>query len=544
MQSHPPPCLGGEKMEISLSEQKFQIFTPTSCALTRLLYRGRRKKEVSDRIRIMSRVQKYLSRHPEIGKKSAAIAYMAALDAVEHVCPEIARSILQELKDQRSHLKLIASENFCSLPVQLAMGNLLTDKYAEGHPFHRFYAGCENVDAIESIAVQELKKIFNCDHAYAQPHSGADANMVAFWAILVYRVQNREIEKLGRKNLDELTIEEYEKVRQLMINQKVMGMSLSSGGHLTHGYRHNISSKMMHAISYDVNPQTGLLDYSALQQQVKKEKPAILVAGYSSYPRLIDFAVMREIADSVGATLMVDMAHFAGLVAGKVMTGSYDPIPFAHVVTSTTHKTLRGPRGGLVLCQKEFREVIDKGCPLVLGGPLPHVLAAKAVAFKEANTPEFRTYAHQIVANSRALAEELLTHGIPLTTGGTDNHLLVMNVAQGFKLMGRQAEMALREALMTVNRNSVPYDANGAWYTSGLRVGPAAVTTLGMKEAEMKQIGAWIVRLLKATKPGKDEKTGQISRSKVEIAPEVLSSVRQEIAALLKRFPLYPEVEI
>lgn len=300
----------------------------------------------------------------------------------------------------------------------------------------------------------------------------------------------------------------------------------------------------MHAVPYEVNPQTGLLDYSALQQQVKKEKPAILVAGYSSYPRLIDFAVMREIADSVGATLMVDMAHFAGLVAGKVMTGNYDPIPFAHVVTSTTHKTLRGPRGGLVLCQKEFREVIDKGCPLVLGGPLPHVLAAKAVAFKEANTPEFRAYAHQIVANSRALAEELLTHGIPLTTGGTDNHLLVMNVAQGFKLTGRQAETALREALMTVSRNAVPYDANGAWYTSGLRVGPAAVTTLGMKEAEMKQIGAWIVRLLNAAKPGKDEKTGQISRSKVEIAPEALSSVRQEIAALLKRFPLYPEVEI
>lgn len=492
----------------------------------------------------MSNLQKYFSHVPESKRTSAGIAYVAALDAVEQACPEIAHAIIQELKDQRSHLKLIASENFCSLPVQLAMGNLLTDKYSEGYPFHRFYAGCDNVDTIEAMAVEELKKLFNCDHAYVQPHSGADANLVAFWSILVHRVQNREVEKLGRKNLEELTPDEYEKIRQLMMNQKVMGMALNSGGHLTHGFRHNFSSKMMRAISYEVNPKTGLLDYSALQEQVKKEKPTILIAGYSAYPRAIDFAVMREIADSVGATLLVDMAHFAGLVAGKVFVGNYDPVPFAHIVTSTTHKTLRGPRGGIVLCQKEYREVIDKGCPLALGGPLPHVLAAKAIAFKEANTPEFRAYAHQIVANSKALAEELLTHGVPLTTGGTDNHLLVMNVAQGFKLNGRQAEMALREAMMTVNRNAVPFDTNGAWYTSGIRIGPAAVTTLGMKEAEMKQIGAWIVQLLKATKPGKDEKTSGESRTKIDINPSVLKQLQKEIALLLNRFPLYPEVVI
>lgn len=492
----------------------------------------------------MSYLQKYFNKTAEGNRSSASIAYLAAIDAVRDAYPEIAAAIVQELKDQRSHLKLIASENFCTLPVQLAMGNLLTDKYAEGYPFHRFYAGCDNVDRVESLAVEELKQIFNCEHAYVQPHSGVDANMVAFWSILVHRVQNKEIERLGKKTLDELTAEEYEKVRELMMNQKVMGMSLNAGGHLTHGYRHNISSKMMHSFVYDVNPKTGLLDYSEVQAQVKKVKPAILIAGYSAYPRLIDFAVMREIADSVGATFMVDMAHFAGLVAGKVMTGNHNPVPFAHLVTSTTHKTLRGPRGGLVLCKNEYSEVINKGCPLILGGPLPHVIAAKAIAFKEANTSGYRTYAHQIVANAKVLAEELLTHGIPLTTGGTDNHLLVMNVTQGFGLTGRQAELALREAFMTVNRNAVPFDTNGAWYTSGVRIGTPALTTLGMKEDQMKLIGAWIVKLLKATKPAPDAKNGGMSRAKVEIVPSVLETVRKEISELLKQFPLYPEIII
>lgn len=486
----------------------------------------------------MSYLQKYFKNVADMKRAPASIAFLAGLDAINEAFPEVAQAIVQELKDQRTHLKLIASENFCSLPVQLAMGNLLTDKYAEGFPFHRFYAGCDNVDRVESLAVEEVKKLFNCQHAYVQPHSGADANMVAFWSILVHRVQNKEVERLGKKSIDELTPEEYEKIRHLLMNQKVMGMSLNAGGHLTHGYRHNISSKMMQSFTYDVNPKTGLLDYSALQDQVKKVKPAILIAGYSSYPRLIDFATMREIADSVGATFMVDMAHFAGLVAGKVMIDHYDPVPFAHVVTSTTHKTLRGPRGGIVLCQNEYAEVIDKGCPLVLGGPLPHVMAAKAIAFKEANTAAYKTYAHQIVANSKALAEELLTHGVPLTTGGTDNHLLVMNVTQGFGLTGRQAELALREAFMTVNRNAVPFDTNGPWYTSGVRIGTAALTTLGMKEGEMKEIGSVIVKLLKGSKSSKE------SRAKADIDPAVLAAVRKEVTSLLKNFPLYPEIVI
>jgi glycine hydroxymethyltransferase len=487
----------------------------------------------------MSFLKKYFKKVPENERKMAVIAYLAAIDAVAEQSPAIAQAIVQELQDQRSHLKLIASENFCSLPVQLSMGNLLTDKYAEGIPFHRFYAGCDNVDFIEEMAAVEVKKIFGCDHAYVQPHSGADANMVAFWAILVHRVQNSEVERLGKKSLDDLSLEERERIRHLLLNQKVMGMSLNSGGHLTHGYAHNISAKMMHSVPYEVDSKTGLLNYKMLQEQVKKEKPAILIAGYSAYPRLIDFAKMREIADSVGATFLVDMAHFAGLVAGKVMQGNFDPIPFAHVVTTTTHKTLRGPRGGLVLCQEEYREVIDKGCPLVLGGPLPHVMAAKALAFQEVSRPEFKVYAHQIVKNSQALAEELSIQGVPLTTGGTDNHLLVMNVAKAFGLSGRQAEIALREARFTVNRNAIPNDENGPWYTSGVRVGTAAVTTLGMKEAQMQQIARAMVVLLKSCK-----KTDATSRVKVEIDSVVLETVREEIAQLLSYFPLYPELII
>lgn len=490
----------------------------------------------------MSFLQKYFSVVPEKNRSTAAIAYLAAIDHLQKESPTIAQAIVQELQDQRSHLKLIASENFSSLAVQLAMGNLLTDKYAEGYPFHRFYAGCDNVDKIENEAREELKKLFNCEHAYVQPHSGADANMVAFWSILVHRVQTKEVERLGKKNIDELSAEEYERVRQLLLNQKVMGMSLNSGGHLTHGYRHNLSSKMMQAVSYDVDPKTWLIDYKALEEKVKREKPAILIAGYSAYPRLIDFAKMREIADKVGATLMVDMAHFAGLVAGKVMTGNFNPIPFAHVVTSTTHKTLRGPRGGIVLCKDEYREAIDKGCPLVLGGPLPHVMAAKAIAFKEANTPAFQKYAHQIVANCRALASQLLSRGVKLSTGGTDNHLLVMDVGSSFGLSGRQAEMALRDAHFTVNRNTIPFDPNGPWYTSGIRIGPAAITTLGMKEDEMKEIANCIVSLLKATKPAFVEKTGESSKAKTVIDPASLATVRAEVGALLERFPLYPEL--
>jgi glycine hydroxymethyltransferase len=292
----------------------------------------------------------------------------------------------------------------------------------------------------------------------------------------------------------------------------------------------------MQSVPYEVNRDTGLLDYAELQEQVKREKPAILIAGYSAYSRLINFAKMREIADSVGALFMVDMAHFAGLVAGKVMQGDYDPVPHAHIVTTTTHKTLRGPRGGMVLCKNELKEVVDKGCPIVLGGPLPHVIAAKAIAFKEANTSAFQEYAHQIVANARALAEKLQKSGVKVSTGGTDNHLIVFDVASTFGLTGRQAESALREAHLTVNRNSIPYDANGPWYTSGVRIGTPAATTLGMTEMEMGQIAEAIVTLLRATRSD--------GKAKVEIDRKVLTQIQSQVAALLASYPLYPELVI
>ncbi len=487
-------------------------------------------------------MEKYLKNYflqvPESKRTSGATAYLAALDAVSSEFPQIAESIVQELRDQRSHLKLIASENFSSLPVQLAMGNLLTDKYSEGSVGHRFYAGCDNVDTVEGLAASLAQEIFHAEHAYVQPHSGIDANLVAFWAILVQRIQTPEVAALGKKTLNDLTPEEYEKVRQLLVNQKVMGMALGSGGHLTHGYRLNVSAKIMQAVQYEVDPKTGLLDYKALQQQAQREKPLILLAGYSSYPRCIDFAKMREIADSVGAVLMVDMAHFAGLVAGKVMKGNFNPIPFAHIVTTTTHKTLRGPRGGMVLCTSEFKEAVDRGCPLVLGGPLPHVMAAKAVAFKEALKPEFSRYAHRIVENSKALAEGLMQKGIKLLTGGTDNHLLVLNVAASFGLTGKQAEMLLREARFTVNRNVIPQDPNGAWDTSGVRIGTPATTTLGMGPLEMEEIADIIHTLLKHAQPGDDRK------KKAHIDPHVMQRAQERVTDLLRGFPLYPEIVI
>jgi glycine hydroxymethyltransferase len=491
----------------------------------------------------MSYLENYMQKSGE-KKSKAAIAYMASLDCVRESNPFIAEKIVQELRDQRSRLKLIASENYCSLAVQLAMGNLLTDKYCEGVPFHRFYAGCDNVDAIEQSAVESAKAVFGCDHAYVQPHSGIDANLVAFWAILVQRVQNKKIEELGKKTLDELTPQEYEEIRKLLVGQKMMGLALSSGGHLTHGYRHNVSAKMMHSVPYEVDRVTGLIDYQDLQQKVIREKPLIVVAGYSSYPRLINFATMKEIAASVGAALVVDMAHFAGLVAGKVMQGDYNPIPFADIVTSTTHKTLRGPRGGIVLCTKEFQEVVDKGCPLVLGGPLPHVIAAKAIAFKEASTVQFQEYARQIVNNARALGEAFIRKGAKITTDGTDNHLLVVDVMASFGLTGRQAENALYEANITLNRNAVPFDAQGPWYTSGIRIGTPAITTLGMKEAEMEEIADMICKLLKASCSSLGKNPGEKSRAKVDVDAKIMEEVRQRGAKLLSCFPLYPELLI
>ncbi|MCB1106932.1 MAG: glycine hydroxymethyltransferase [Chlamydiia bacterium] len=490
----------------------------------------------------MPYLSNYFEKVPEEERDSAAIAYLAALDHLTKENPEIAQGIIKELRDQRTHMKLIASENYSSLATQLAMGNLLTDKYSEGYPYHRFYAGCENIDKIEAQAVLELKKLFGAEHAYVQPHSGADANLVAFWAILVHRIQNREVERLGKKRVDELSPDEYERVRMLMLQQKMMGLALDAGGHLTHGFKHNVSSKMMQATSYGVDPESELLDYKAIEKKAMEERPTILVAGYSAYPRLVNFAKMKEIAQKCGAVFLVDMAHFSGLVAGKALTGEYDPVPYADIVTSTTHKTLRGPRGGMILCKEEYREVIDKGCPLVLGGPLPHVMAAKAVAFREASVPEFKAYAKQVILNSKALAERLLSRGVKLFTGGTDNHLVVVDVMSSFGLTGRQGEVALFEAKMTVNRNTIPNDVNGVWYTSGVRMGTAALTSRGLKEEEMRQIADLMVDLLKASKASGVEGTKNSSKAKVSIDGGVLEKVKQEVARLLREFPLYPEL--
>lgn len=489
------------------------------------------------------RLNRYLEKTPQEKQSKPTIAYLAALDHLEEAHPSIAKSILNELRDQRAHLKLIASENFSSYATQLAMGNWLTDKYAEGYAHHRFYAGCENVDSIEELACNELKALFGAECAYVQPHSGADANLVAFWSVIVQRVQAKEVDLLNKKTVDELTPEEYEALRGKLVNQKIMGLSLNSGGHLTHGYRHNISSKMMHAISYDVDPVTHLIDYAALAKQVKQERPLILLAGYSAHPRKLNFARFREIADSVGAVLIVDMAHFSGLVAGKTFTGEFDPVPYAHLITSTTHKTLRGPRGGFVLCKREFEETVNKGCPLVLGGPLPHVLAAKAVAFKEANTPEFRNYAGQVIENAQALATRLKEKGIPLITGGTENHMVIADVSF-FGLTGRQAEGVLRDAHLTVNRNAVPNDANGPWYTSGVRIGSPALTTLGMGKDEMYEIADIIISVLGATKPKPMENSEKLSRAGYTIQPKVLEQAIGRVRELLSHYPLYKEIEI
>lgn len=491
----------------------------------------------------MSRLHHYLDSTPRDKLNPAALSVLAALEHLTNTSPLVADSIIKELHDQRSHLKMIASENYSSLAVQLAMGNWLTDKYAEGVAYHRFYAGCENVDAIEKLASDELMKLFDAEGAYVQPHSGADANLVAFWSILVQNVQTPEVEKLGRKSLDELTPEEYERVRQLLVNQKMMGLSLNSGGHLTHGYRHNLSSKMMKAVHYDVDPKTHLMDYAQIREQALREKPLILLAGYSAYPRKINFAVMREIADEVGAVFMVDMAHFSGLVAGKVFTGDFNPIPWAHIVTSTTHKTLRGPRGGIILCKKEYQDTVNKGCPLALGGPLPHVMAAKAIAFQEANTPTFQTYAAQIVKNAAALADNLMKLGVKVITDGTDNHLMVMDVSP-YGLTGRHAENVLRSAGMTANRNAVPFDPNGPWYTSGVRLGTPALTTLGMKEAEMGEIAKLIVQTLKNSKPDTVARTGAASKAQATVDPDTLSVVKESVKNILGKFPLYPEIVI
>ena len=488
-----------------------------------------------------SPLENYLS---SCGRKpnAAMCAYVANLQTVSEVAPDIASSVVNEIENQRSHLKLVASENYCSLSVQAAMGNLLTDKYAEGYPEHRYYGGCVNVDAVESTAAKEAMELFGADYAYVQPHSGADTNLVAYWAILSAKVETPTLEELGVKSLNDLTAEQFDMLRHKFGNQKLMGLDYSCGGHLTHGYKMNVSARMFESHPYGVNPETGLLDYDAIEKQAMEVKPLILLTGFSAYPRKIDFKRFRAIADKCGAVLMVDMAHFAGLVAGKVFTGDYDPVKWADIVTTTTHKTLRGPRGAIILCKKEFEEYVNKGCPMVLGGPLPHVMAAKAVAFKEAKTPSYQAWAAQVVKNAQTLAESLKGYGVPLQTGGTDNHLMLCDVTV-YGLTGKQAEAALFACGITANANALPYDKNGAWWTSGVRLGTPALTKLGMNENDMKEVASIVDYVLKNTKPGLT-KEGKPAKGKIDISDETISEARKRVNALLSAHVLYPELDL
>ncbi|MFD9129502.1 glycine hydroxymethyltransferase [Kitasatospora sp. NPDC059571] len=479
--------------------------------------------------------------HTSVGP-AAGTAFRSALDAVRAVEPRIADAIGAEVEDQRASLKLIASENYASPAVLLAMGNWFSDKYAEGTVGRRFYAGCRNVDTAESIAAEHARELFGADHAYVQPHSGIDANLVAYWAVLAQRVETPALERAGVRNVNDLAEADWAELRRSLGDQRLLGMSLDAGGHLTHGFRPNLSGKMFEQRSYGTDPATGLLDYDALRATAREFRPLVLVAGYSAYPRLVNFRLMREIADEVGATLMVDMAHFAGLVAGKVLTGDFDPVPHAQIVTTTTHKSLRGPRGGMVLCTEELAEQVDRGCPMVLGGPLPHVMAAKAVAFAEARRPEFRDYAQRVVDNARALAEGLLRRDVRLVTGGTDNHLVLIDTS-GSGLTGRQAEAALLESGVVTNRNAVPQDPNGAWYTSGVRVGTPALTTRGLGTAEMDEIADLITTVLRAASPTAPG-TGAPSKAKYVLDPQVRDAVAKRAADLLADFPLYPGLDL
>ncbi len=487
-------------------------------------------------------LQDYLQTVPADKQTAEMISYVSNLQLTAQVNPDIAKATVAELESQRSHLKLIASENYCSINTQVTMGNLLTDKYAEGYPEHRYYGGCDNVDTIETIAVEEAKSLFGADHAYVQPHSGADANVVAFWAILNNKIEMPVLESIGDTNVSHLSDEQWADLRAKLGNQKLFALDYYSGGHLTHGYRQNVSARMFDAYSYTVNEETGYLDYDAIERQAMEIKPLILLAGYSAYPRAINFKRFKEIADKCGAVFMVDMAHFAGLVAGNVFTGDNDPVKWADIVTTTTHKTLRGPRGALILCKQEFAESVNKGCPLVLGGPLPHVMAAKAIAFKEAQSDAYKDYAKNIQANANTLAQECINLGMKLQTGGTDNHLMLIDVTT-YGLTGRQAENALYECGVTLNRNTLPFDPQGPWWTSGIRVGTPATTSLGMGPEQMKEIASILDMALKGTKPGLT-KDGKPAKGKIDLDPAVKEAVQSKVNKLLSKFVLYPQLDL
>ena len=405
--------------------------------------------------------------------------------------PEIFEVVVKEYERQFYHLELIASENFTSLAVMEATGSVLTNKYAEGLPRKRYYGGCEFVDVAEELAIERAKKLFGAEHANVQPHSGSQANMAVYMAVLEP-------------------------------GDTIMGMNLAHGGHLTHGAPVNFSGKLYKVVQYGVNPDTELIDYDQIYRLAKEHRPKLIVGGASAYPRVIDWAKLREIADEVGAYLMVDMAHYAGLIAA----GEYpNPVPHAHFVTSTTHKTLRGPRSGFILCKSEFAKVIDKSVfPGVQGGPLMHVIAAKAVAFKEAMSEEFKEYARQVIANARVMAEELMREGFKIVTGGTDSHIVLVDL-RNLGLTGKEVEEALGRANITVNKNAVPFDPQKPWITSGIRIGTSALTTRGMKEEEMKRVAKLISTVIKNIK---DDKT--------------IERVREEVRELCEQFPLYPEL--
>ncbi|OQW46635.1 MAG: serine hydroxymethyltransferase [Proteobacteria bacterium SG_bin7] len=377
--------------------------------------------------------------------------------------PDIYGNIQHELERQEYGLEMIASENYVSKSVMEAQGSCLTNKYAEGYPGKRYYGGCEFVDHIEQLAIDRAKKLFGAQHANVQPHSGSQANMAVYLSLAAP-------------------------------GDTIMGMDLSHGGHLTHGSPVNFSGSLYKVVSYSLDPKTDRINYDIIAAKAKEHKPKIIIGGYSAYPRVLDFAKFKEIADDVGASLVVDMAHFAGLVAAGV---HLSPIPYADYTTSTTHKTLRGPRGGLILCSEEnAKKVNSKIFPGIQGGPLEHVIAAKAVAFGEALKPEFKTYAEQVIKNAKVLAEALMSEGFHLVTGGTDNHLMLMDLSKN-NLTGKDAEKALEECGITVNKNTVPNEKLSPFVTSGIRIGTPALTTRGMKESEMKTIGKWIGACLK-----------------------------------------------
>jgi len=409
---------------------------------------------------------------------------------LDDIDPEVATAIANESVRQHEGLELIASENFVSEAVLEAMGSVFTNKYAEGYPGKRYYGGCEFADVAENLARERAKKLFGAEHANVQPHAGSTANMAAYAAVL-------------------------------QPGDTILGLNLAHGGHLTHGHHLNFSGKTYRVVPYGVTKETETIDYDDLEKLAEKEKPKLIIGGGSAYPRIIDFRRMRQIADKVGALYLVDMAHFAGLVAGGVHPS---PVPHAQIVTSTTHKTLRGPRAGMILSKLEHAAAIDKMVfPGLQGGPLVHIIAAKAVCFLEATEPSFQDYARQIVGNAKELAGTLAAEGFRVISGGTDTHLMLIDVfSQG--MLGSEAERALELAGVTVNKNAIPFDTNPPLKPSGIRIGTPALTTRGMKENEMKQIGLWISEAL---------------RHRSDNA--ILAKIRKQVLALAEAFPLYPE---